>query len=151
MEEKRRELEEETNAFNRRKAAGGPCSPGPARPLAAASEEGQGQEEAGGGPLPRAWPRRALYSFSLAHFVVSFHSLSRLILVTFLLSVVIFTSSGVKPLMPTLVFVHEWLLPTLPPHTLFFSLSLLSFSLQPLKSWVEKAGPHRQEWPLRGS
>ena len=47
--------------------------------------------------------------------------------------------------MPTLVFVHEWLLsPLFYPTPCFFLYLFFSFSCRPLKSWVEKAGPHRQ-------
>lgn len=98
------------------------------------------------GSLPRAGLLALAHSFSLArHFAVSFHSLSRLILAhlsSFSGDLHIFRCQA---FMPTLVFVHEWLLPPLFHPTLWFFFCLFfSFSCSPLKSWVEKAGPHRQ-------
>lgn len=65
-------------------------------------------------------------------------------LLTFLLSVVIFTSSGINVHAHSCVCARVAPLPTLLPHTLFFLYLFFSFSCSPLKSWVEKAGPHGQ-------
>ena len=127
---------------------GGPAVSGPARHLAAASEEGQGQEEVGGGLPALRWlalSRSRWFTILLSPFTCSPTSF----LLTFLLSLVIFISQDIKHSCPLLYLCMSGLSLPLLPHTPFLSLSLslsfsLSFSCSPLKSWVEKAGPHRQ-------